>query len=283
MGKSPVLLIASGAQEIGKSYCSLEQSIFNAYVAPHKHRTLLFDSSNEYASYEIAGTLHKIKPIAHNGITAYANQPQIEVRRIAPFTPNGAPLEPIETEKLVIRTLKEFRPPNGGTLVIEDTSNIFGDSLPDSVTGALCTVRHRNSNCVLHIQSIGRITPKLRQNAKIIRYHYQLDGISDSKDKLGGEYEMFSIVEKLVNKQFYDGNKYFHVVIYRMVKKVQGKFSPRMFADAIKEYIYEHPSSTSLLEKRRTPLGKKMYSYEEAVILKTHELYKKYYGNDLKL
>lgn len=280
---SPVLQICSGAQEIGKSFTSLKQALYSAYIAQHRHKTLLFDSSGEYSEYEIDGTLHKIKAIPHNGIIQFANQPQIEVRRITPFHPNGMPLEPHETEALVMRTLKEFRPIRGGNLIIEDTSNIFGDSLPDAVTGALCTVRHRNSHCTLHLQSLGRITPKLRQNAKIIRYHYQIDSIADSKDKLTTEYEIFAIVEKLVNKQFYSGNKYFHVYVYRMVKRVKGQFSEKMFADAIEEYIYDHPSTTSILEKRRGPNGKKIYSYEEAVRIKKHELFHKYYGNNLQL
>lgn len=280
---SPVLQIATGAQEIGKSHTSLKQAIHTAYLSEHRHKTLLFDANGEYAAYEIDGKIHRIKLIPNNGIQLFANEPVPEVKRMAPFHPNGMPLEPAETEKLVIQALKEFRPAAGGHLIIEDLSNIFGDSLPDAVTGALCTVRHRNSHCTVHLQSIGRVTPKLRQNAKIIRYHYQLDSIADSKDKLTTEYELFAIVEKMVNKQFLAGNKYFHVYVYRMVKKIKGQFSEKMLADAIEDYIYDHPSCTSLLEKRRTAAGKKLYSYEEAVRLKKHELFHKYFGNNLNL
>lgn len=281
--RSPVLLIASGAQEIGKSYQSLLQALHLAYIAQSRRPTLLFDSSNEYSAYEIEGVTHKIQAIPHAGLTAFSNQRNADVKRLTPFHPNGAPLEPHETEGLVMRALKEFRPVLGGTLILEDMSNIFGDSLPDAVTGALCTLRHRNCDCIIHLQSIGRVTPKLRQNAKIIRYHYQIDSIADSKDKLTTEYEIFAIVERLVNKQFYSGNKYFHVYVYRMVKRVKGQFSERMFAEAIEEYIYDHPSCTSILEKRRSPNGKKLYTYEEAVKIKKHELFNKYYGNNMEM
>lgn len=274
--RSPILLIATGAQEIGKSYTSLTQLIANAYLAKHKRLGLIFDSNNEYGAYEIDGVVHKIKTIPHNEIIKYGNTQIPQVRRIAPFTAAGSPFEPEEVEKLVVRAVKEFR---GGTLILEDTNTIFGDTLPVSISSVLCNVRHRNCDVVLHLQSVGRILPKMRQNCKVIRYHYQLDSIADSADKLVGEAEVFYIVEKLVNKQYELGNKYFHVYIWRMIKKVKGAFSPRMFADAIEEYISEHTRTTALLEKKRGPSGKKLYTYEECIKIKTSELFKKYYGN----
>jgi hypothetical protein len=280
MSRGRVIIVATGCQEIGKSYNSLKQAIYNAYVAEHKQKTLLFDSSNEYSAYEIDGKIHRIQAIPHNGIVAFGQQAKAEVKRIAPFHPNGLPMDPNETEKLLLKVLIEFR---GGTILIEDMSNILGDNLKDEVIGKLCTVRHRNCDLIIHFQSIGRFSKVLRQNTKVVRYHYQLDNMLDCKDNLKSEYELFSIVEKLVNKQFYSGNKYFFVYVYRMVKRVQGKFSERMFADACRDYIYEHPSSTSLYEKRRGPNGKKIYSYDEAVRLKTKDLFDKYYGNHLDL
>lgn len=278
--RSPVLMIATGAQEIGKSYTSLKEAIYIAYISPNKRKTLIYDTSNEYGEYEIDGIKHKIKALDHNQIIAFSNQPTVEVRRIVPFHPNGMPFDDVQAEALLIKVLKEGR---GMEIIVEDLSNIFGDSLPKAVTGAFCTVRHRNADCVAHLQSVARILPKLLQNTKIVRYHYQIDSISNSKDKLGDEYELFSIVEKLVNKQFLSGNKYFYVLIYRMVKRVQGQFSEKMFADAVREYVYDHPSSTSSLEKRRDGSGKKIYNYAEAVQLKTRELFDKYYGNHLQL
>lgn len=280
MSRGRVIIVATGCQEIGKSYLSLKQAIYNAYVAQHKQKTLLFDKSGEYAAYEIDGHTHRIPAINSDGIIPFGQQPRADVKRIAPFLPNGLPMDPDATEKLLLKVLIEFR---GGTILIEDLSDILGDNLKDEVIGKLCTVRHRNCDLIIHFQSIGRFSKVLRQNAKIIRYHYQLDSILDCKETLKSEYELFSIVEKLVNKQFHAGNKYFHVFVYRMVKRVQGKFSEKMFADACRDYIYEHPSSTSLYEKRRGPNGKKLYTYDEAVRLKTKDLFDKFYGNHLNL
>jgi hypothetical protein len=274
--RSPILLIASGMQEIGKSYNSLKQMIYQAYVAPNKRSGLLFDTNNEYGAYVIDGKTHNIKVLPHDQIVQFGNSKNFEVQRIIPFHPNGMPMSPEETEKLLIKVINFYR---GGTLMIEDLNTIFGDSLPVSVSGLLCNVRHRNCDVVFHLQSCARILPKMRQNAKVIRYHYQLDSIADSREKLAGEIEVFYLAEKLVNKQFEAGNKYFFVYIYRVIKKIKGQFSPRMFSEAIQDYISENPKILTPLLVKRDASGSKVNSYESALNQKTMELFKKYYGN----
>lgn len=276
-GRHPFLLIASAIQGGGKSYETVRQMIYQAYVANFKRNGLLFDTNNEYAKMVIDGVTHHISVIGHNDIVKFSNQPKKEVRRVVPFHPNGMPMSPEETEKLLIKVVTEFR---NGTILIEDLNTIFGDSLPVSISGLLCNVRHRNADVIFHIQSIGRLLPKILQNARIIRYHYQLDDVALSSEKLKGEIEIFYIAEKLVNKQYEQGNIRFFVYIYREIKKIKGQFSQKMFADAIREYIYDHPKTTAQLEKRRDASGKKIYTYEDAVKIKVHELFKKYYGND---
>lgn len=276
-----MLICATGLQGVGKSYQTLKQAIYQAYVATNKRSALIFDTNGEYANYEIDGVNHKIKPILPTEIIKFGNQPNKEVRRIAPFHANGQPMSPEETEKLLIKTMTEYR---GGTLIIEDLNRIFADALPVTISGAMVNVRHRNCDVVYHMQSVGRLLPKMRQNTRIVRFHYQLDSIQDSADKLAGESEIFFIAEKLVQKQFEMGgeNERFFVYIYREIKKIKGAFSPRMFADAILEYISENPKSINVLVRKRNSLGKIIYNYEEAVRLRTHELFKKYYGNDIK-
>ena len=167
-------------QEIGKSYTSLEEAIYQAYSAKYTKKTLLFDTNNEYGKYKIGSTWHNIRALPHNEIISFGNSKVPEVRRIIPFHPNGMPMGPEETEALLIKVITQFR---GGTLIIEDLNTIYGDSLPVSISGLLCNVRHRNCFVILHLQSIGRLLPKMRQNTKLVRYHYQLDSVDESRDK----------------------------------------------------------------------------------------------------
>lgn len=275
----PMLICATGIQGCGKSYETLKQALYQAYIADPKTRrsALIYDTNSEYAKYEIDGTMHYIKAILPNQIIAFGNQQQTEVRRIVPFHPNGQPMNPLENETLLVKVMNEYR---NGTLIIEDLNRIYADALPVSITGMFVNVRHRNCDCVYHMQSVGRLLPKMRQNTRIVRFHYQLDSIASSADKLKGEVEIFSIAEKLVQKQYDSGNIRFFVYIYRETKKIKGLFSQRMFADAIKDYLYENSKETKTLEQRRDPNGKKMYTYQEALLLRTHEMFKKYYGNE---
>lgn len=277
--RHPMLIIPTGMQGVGKSYLSLKQAIYQAYMAKNTRKALLFDTNGEYGAYEIDGTIHRIQTINHNEIAKYGNNKVPEVRRIIPFHPNGTPMSPEETEVLLVRVITQFR---GGTLIIEDLNRIYADALPKSVSGLLCNVRHRNCDVVFHLQSIGRLLPKMRQNTKIIRYHYQLDAVADSADKLLGEAEIFYIAERIVNAQYEAGNIRFFVYIYRETKKIKGAFSPRMFTAAIQDYLSENPSTTRPLEvKRDLKTGKKLYTLEQAIDIRTRELFKKYYGNPI--
>lgn len=277
--RSPILIIPTGAQDIGKSYQTLRQAIFQAYVAEHKRKSLLFDTNNEYEVYEIEGKKHYIKSIGHNDVIKYGNSKIPEVRRIVPFKPNGLPMSPEEAEGLLIRVIEEFR---GGTLVIEDLNRLYGDSLPVSISGLLCNVRHRNCDVVFHLQSIARVLPKMLQNAKVIRFHYQLDTIANSAEKLKGEMEIYQIAEKMVTKEYDKGGTSvrFFVYIYRMARKLKGAFSPKMLSEAIMEYISENQRILKPLLEKRDLSGKKIYNYQQALNMKTVELYKRYQGNE---
>ncbi len=275
---NPFLMIASAIQGGGKSVETVSQFIYQAYLAPVNNRRsgILFDTNNEFAKVDIKGTIHYISSIPLNEIGTFGNRPKKEVRRIAPFHTNGHPMSPEETEALLIKVATEARNVN---VLIEDLNTIFGDSLPVKISGLLCNVRHRNAYVTFHIQSVARLLPKILQNCKIIRMHYQLDSVSQSKDKLKDEIDIFSIAEKIINKKHAEGNIRYFVYIYREAKKIKGEFSEKQFFEACKEYVYDTPKTTTQLEKRRDPGGKKVYTYEEAVTIKSHELFHKHYGN----
>lgn len=282
--RSPILIIASGAQDIGKSYTSLKHAIYYAYITKHKRSTLIFDKNgNEFAEYEIDGIKHRIKPIGNSvrDVIAFGNSGMIkpEVRRISPIHSNGFPFTSEETEDLLRMCINFYR---GGTLILEDFTTMFDGNIPNSIKGLLTNVRHRNCDVCLHLQSIARISPIMRQNTKIIRYHYQMDSILDSKEDLRGELDIYLIAEKLINKQFELGNTRFFVYIYRMSKKLKGDFSPRMLSEAIQEYISENERIIRPLLVKRNIQGKKIHNYETALNLKTKELFIKYWGNELK-
>lgn len=276
-----MLYIASAVQGGGKSYKTLKDMLYQAYMAKVRRGGLLFDTNDEFGEYEIDGVKHRIQTIGHTDadIIRYGQNKNPEVRRIVPKYPNGMPMSPAETEKLIIRCLELYR---GGTLLIEDTNRIFGDALPDALAGALVNVRHRNCDVILHVQSIARLVPKVRQNAKVIRFHKQLDPVESSSDKYKSEIEILLIAEKLVDKQYDAGNIRYYVYIWRETKKIKGVFSPKMFADAIRDYISENERVYNRY-KRKVDLntGKKLYTPAQAMEVCMQDLFLRYYGNPL--
>ena len=275
--RNHILLVASGAQGIGKSYTTLKQLIHGAYVSNYKKRALIFDTNgNEYAEFKIDGHTHKINAITRNELIHFANQETPEVKRISTVRSNGMIMSSDEIENLLLYVMTYLR---NSTLLLEDTNRVFGDALPQSIAGLICNLRHRSVDTILHIQSCGRLLPKIRQNLSVLRYHYQYDSVDESREKLAGDFEIFSIAEKLVNKQYFAGNNRFFIYILRDKRNIQGAFSPKMFSEAIQEYISENAKVLRPILAKRDIKGNKCFNYEQAMNIKTVELFKKYYGN----
>ena len=224
------LIIVTGKKRIGKSNETLRNLCYDVLKSGRKF--LIFDVNNEYGQYKIyfpdgTNKVHPVKRIFHKDIAKFSRQKVIQGARVIPIHDNGKAMSPEEIEELMMTILTQFR---GGALLLEDMNNIIGDSLPVKVSGALVNNAHRDCDIYIHMQSVGRILPKMRQNTEIIRFHYQLDGIEDSKEKLKSEYEIFKIAQLIVNKHYFGDNKRYFLFINREEAKLMGKFSKRDLA-----------------------------------------------------
>ena len=274
------MMAVCGKKRIGKSYKTFEQMLQQAYFTEHRRKVLYFDVNGEYGGYEIAKITHRIKEIGEHEIIKYSNSPTFEIRRIVPkLNPqimNDLNVLADYIDNLLMKILVQFR---NGILVVEDLNATLGDNLPQRFTSTICNNAHRNCDIILHIQSAGRLVPKVRQNCEYVRFHYQLDDMDDSKSKLKGDYEIFKIAQLIVNKQFLGGNKRFFVLINREEKKLSGKFSPRMMSEAIQEYLTQNMRKLKPILDQRDKKGKKIFTYEQALNKKTEELFGMFWGN----
>ena len=274
------LIIVTGKKRIGKSNETL-RNIFYDVVKGDGRKGLIFDVNNEYGEYDIYfpdGThkIHKVKRIFHKDIAKFSAQKTIEVARVIPVRDDGKRMEHEEIEECLMDVLTKFK---GGVLLLEDMNNVIGDALPVKVSGALVNNAHRDCDIYIHMQSVGRILPKMRQNAEFIRFHYQLDGIEDSKGKLKSEYPIFKIAQNLVNKQFFSGNKRFFIFVNREEHKIIGNFTKGQLKVAIEEFIAQNQSIVKPLLDQKESNGKRKYTYDQAVGMKTNELLAMYWGN----
>lgn len=280
------MMIVTGRKRIGKSNESLRMLLEDYIVTtPYKkgRKALIIDVNNEYGQYKVysnrtpEGRIYPIKRIRIQDVAKFSMQTKIEVARVVPvINDDGSTPDEEELRKNFVSIIDSFR---GGCLVVEDLNKVFGDALPTAISGTLVNNAHRDSDLIFHVQSVGRLLPKILQNTNIIRFHMQLDGVDNSAEKLKSDYEICKIAENLVQKQYNSKNIRFFVYINRDEQKIFGKFSDRMIYDAIKDYVSRTRATTRQYEQRRNADGKKTYTYDQCVELATRELFNKYNGN----
>ena len=113
---------------------------------------------------------------------------------------------------------------------------------------------------------------------KIVRFHYQLDIVD--RRKLKEEFEMFRIAQILVDKEYAKKNIRFYVNINRIKRKIDGKFSPKMFTQAVKDYLQENEHAVKLISNKKDDYGNRLYNYNQAFNKAILDKFEKYYGNN---
>ena len=112
-----------------------------------------------------------------------------------------------------------------------------------------------------------------------MRFHKNTDGVDRHKKKFEDKYEIFKICEILVNKQYFNGNKYFYLTIDCDNEKIRGAFSDKMIDEAIDEYIATNfTKKVKPLVNQRDVKGKKKYTNASATAQVKAQLRKMYLG-----
>lgn len=301
--REPILMIATGKKGVGKSYTTFKYII--EYQKEHPDRNvLIFDPNDEYGIMKPApedkegmriygGKPYKVRAIDLRHIVQFSAMRHLnQVRRVRVFhsfdvienKPNkkiirakaGSRMNHEFVVKSIKHVLENF---SGGLLLIEDLSKIFGDSIPREVMGLITSNRHADLDIIFHIQSVGPILPRFWQNTQFTRYHKQLDDIDKSKEKLEGKYQMYKIVEYMVNSEYKKGNKRFYVFVDNDEAKVTGDYTKEQFMDAITMYIKQNPSVLRYLMQEEDDHGKRIYKKPEAIEIMKKQLFEEYYGN----
>lgn len=283
------LTVVAGRKRIGKSNETIKQLLFK-YVAKLRRRCLIYDHNNEYGEYTIDyynsnGTVNpnakviRIDTLPHNKISEFSSQNQIEIRRIVPVDKFGRKMMPDQQEQLIIKMMDEFR---NGCIFIEDLNTVFGDTLPVTVSGFITNNAHRNCDVIFHVQDIGRLVPKIWQNTNIVRLHKMLDGVDQSKEKLGkAGYEIFKIAELMVDAVYSVGgkaNESFFVYVDRDYKKIRGRYTTALYLDAIKKYVdLDAHQQIKRIERQRDESNKTKYTYQQARQLVITQLFNRYF------
>lgn len=268
------MMICTGVQGVGKTY--LNMHVIKDYVKDkisnkvRGRKCLILDTNGEYTLEQFeSNDIPNFDPkrIAVKDIPAWSLSDNIECRRID--AKNLSLDEKLEIAKFCVRHYRN------GMLVLEDINTyILNVTHMKDIVGGLVNLRHRAVDVLISYQSLRPVEPRMWQNARWIRMHYQADNVSDIKGKVNNP-TLFKIAEIIVKTRYISGDKRFYVYIHNFQGKIEGAFTKTEFMEACKKYL--------MLNKKDLKEYQTMNScsQEEAVKAVSKHYFEQYYGNPI--
>tara|TARA_R110000868_G_scaffold3590_2_gene22649 strand:- start:669 stop:1499 length:831 start_codon:yes stop_codon:yes gene_type:complete len=269
------MMTCSGLQGVGKTYQNMH--IIKEYVKDKIYnkvrgrQCLIFDTNGEYTLEQF--TKNDIpdftpKRIAINDVEDWCRMGNAECRRI-----DAKNLSIAEKKAAVEFLMKVYR---NGMLVLEDINTyILSLTHMEDIVGGLVNLRHRAVDVLISYQSLRPVEPRIWQNSRWVRMHYQADNVNDIKGKLPNP-TLFKLAQILVNNRYHSGDKRFFVYIFNFQNKIEGNFTKKEFMDACTQYLNSN--------KKYIKEYKEMHntSMEESLGGQAKQYFELYYGNGKK-
>lgn len=266
------MMTCTGLQGVGKTYQNMH--VIKDYVKDKFYnkvrgrKCLIFDTNGEYTKEQFArNDIENFDPkrIALKDIDEWSRANIIECRRI------DAKNVGIKEKKQILEyLLKVYR---NGMLVIEDINTyILNVTHMEEIVGGIVNLRHRAVDVLMSYQSLRPVEPRIWQNSRWIRMHYQADNVNDIKGKVNNP-TMMKIAQFLVNNRYLSGDKRFFVWIHNFANKIEGKFTRTEFNHACSQYLNTHKKYLKEYEQMNN------CSRGEAIEGLTNDYYEQYYGN----
>lgn len=266
------MMAVTGIQGVGKTYLNMHiiaQYIQNKTGGVKGRRCLIMDTNGEYTKEQFKkNNVNNVEPklIALKDIPAWCKSNDTDLRRI------DAKSLGLKQKKVVVEyLLKVFR---NGMLLLEDINTyLLTITHMEEIVGGIVNLRHRAVDVLISYQSARAVEPRIWQNSRWVRMHYQADNIKEIRNKIPN-YSMYKIAQNIVNNRYFGGDKRFYVYIHNFNNKIEGKFTTEEFEYACEQFlsinrksIKEHAEmmNTTNLEEAKKALIKQ---YKE-----------EYYGN----
>lgn len=266
------MMTVSGVQGVGKTYQNMhiikDYVIDKFYNKVKGRRCLIFDTNGEYTEQQFAKNdipNFKVRMIALGDVKDWCYNGQVECRRI-----DAKNLSISEKRTAVEYLVSVLR---NGMLVLEDINTyILNLTHMEDIVSGLVNLRHRACDVLISYQSLRPVEPRVWQNSRWIRMHYQADNVNDIKGKLPNPI-LFKIAQIIVNNRYFNGDKRFFVYIYSFQNKIVGKFTKQEFMEACKLYLN---ANKKYIKEYRDMHN---VSMEEALEGQTQQYFNQYYGN----
>lgn len=268
------MMVTTGLQGVGKTYQNMH--LIRDYVKDKFYnkvrgrKCLIFDTNGEYTAEQFAkNDIENFNPkkIAVKDVADWSNANIAECRRI------DASSLGIDEKINIAQYLLRKSTYRNGMLALEDINTyVLNVTHMKEIVGGLVNLRHRAVDLLISYQSLRAVEPRIWQNARWIRMHYQADNVSDIKGKVNNP-ELMKIAQIIVNNRYFSGDKRFLVYIHNFSNKIEGKFTKLEFKTACYEYL-----SANKREVKELAAMKKIGEIA-AMELLSDQLFNKYFGN----
>ena len=266
------MMAITGIQGVGKTYQGMHTIAEYVRDKPQTkvrgRKCIIFDTNGEYTpeQFDKNGIKNfKITRIALSDVDAWCHTENSECRRI-----DAKNLGIKEKKEAVEYLLKVYK---NGMLVLEDINTyILSVTFMEEIVGGLVNLRHRAVDVMISYQSLRPVEPRIWQNSRWVRMHYQADNVNDIKNKVTNP-TLFKIAQLLVNEKYFGGDKRFFVYIHSFANKIQGKFSKADFEQACKKYLSTNKKYIKEYQQMND------CSMEEALDGQVQQYIDQYYGN----
>jgi hypothetical protein len=266
------MMCCTGIQGVGKTYQNMH--IIKDYVKDKFYnkvkgrKCLIFDTNGEYTAEQFAkNDIENFAPkkIAVKDIAEWSVSPVIECRRVDAKSISGR-----QKKEIMEYIIKHFR---NGMLVLEDINTyILNVTHMEDIVSGLVNLRHRAVDVLISYQSLRPVEPRIFQNSRWIRMHYQADNVSDIKGKVPN-ISLMKIAQILVNNRYFNGDKRFYVVIHSFNNKIEGKFTKAEFMEACKHFLNANKKYVKEYKEMNNT------TMEEAYEGQAKQYFDMYYGN----
>tara|TARA_R110001632_G_scaffold207259_4_gene331272 strand:+ start:3896 stop:4813 length:918 start_codon:yes stop_codon:yes gene_type:complete len=276
--RDSMLFIAVGTKGVGKTYRTLNE--LKQYVKDDNSvgrvgkTVLILDANDEFQG---------VHALAYN-VTEDDEFKRVRsirtlvgkkgIYRIRPLRTDKRPMSSNELKTACFDICNHF---SNGTILLEDYNKYIQNKEANDLVSTICTLRHKNIDMWIHLQSVAPISTKLWQNVNYLRFHKVNDKVDRIKHRI--PFVLMKLAQLCVNYEYRNNNKRFCCYVDIQLEKILG-VSSQTFEKACLEYLSENYQLINKLVNKVDLLnesGKKYKNQKEAVKHYLEDLKEKYF------
>jgi hypothetical protein len=272
------LFIAVGAKGVGKTFQSTKELSVAAKgdvsTGLQSRTVLILDANDEYQNcaaiaYDVREENDYKRAAPIRGLINRKG-----MYRIRPLRVDRRPMTADELQRACFDICKHFV---NGVILLEDYNKYIEGKEARQLISVLVTLRHKNIDLWIHLQSAAPISTKLWQNVNYIRFHRINDNVDRIKHRI--PYELMKIAQLGVNYEYQKGNKRYFCYVAVLDEKIFG-MSEDTFKVACTHYLSKNKGLLNDLMNQidfTDQTGKKYKNKQEAAQNYILELREKYF------